>query len=535
MSRRGERGRRGEQLEGKPRYDQSHYLQANCQFTVRAGEDYSLHLTDPDSLVSWEMIEEVELRTCSEDETACPVCLFPPVAGKMSRCGHVFCWACILHYLALSDDKDRPCPICHQDINKTDLRSVTVQTRHARNTGDTVSMTLMKRERNSVFAVPVNKNFLADYPEVCQSGVDPDFVKIFTAAPDQVKTNIIDKERRELEKQWEEEKDQPESCFIQEALKLLQQREVETLLRPRIKPVNKPAELKPAVLTVIQSLENSSPEIKSLADPFADEEEKEVSEVSEVSEDVGGARPADSGRPRNESGVSSSSTEEEAETSEEGVRVTDLDISTMQPSEPSGQPRRIFYFYQSSDGQAIFLHALNVQMLVKQFGALENCPVSIEGRILEKEGAVMSEQLRDRLRYLKHLPITTNFEVAELDLSHLVDKETFEMFRDQVETRRRKRNRKLKDEKRREKKIEEEEARMMGYPRRMVRVESDYFTAGSAKLQPSESEQFPAFTNQEEGQTTAGGAANQSISFANVGVFKQSILLSNEIFLGDEN
>ena len=233
--------------------------------------------------------------------------------------------------------------------------------------------------------------------------------------------------------------------------------------------------------------------------------------------------------------MSSSSTEEEAETSEEGVRVTDLDISTMQPSEPSGQPRRIFYFYQSSDGQAIFLHALNVQMLVKQFGALENCPVSIEGRILEKEGAVMSEQLRDRLRYLKHLPITTNFEVAELDLSHLVDKETFEMFRDQVETRRRKRNRKLKDEKRREKKIEEEEARMMGYPRRMVRVESDYFTAGSAKLQPSESEQFPAFTNQEEGQTTAGGAANQSISFANVGVFKQSILLSNEIFLGDEN
>ena len=84
----------------------------------------------------------------------------------MSRCGHVYCWACILHYLALSDDKDRPCPICHQDINKADLRSVTVQTRHARNTGDIVSMTLMKRERNSVFAVPINKTFLTDHPEM---------------------------------------------------------------------------------------------------------------------------------------------------------------------------------------------------------------------------------------------------------------------------------------------------------------------------------------------------------------------------------
>ena len=79
------------------------------------------------------------------------------------------------------------------------------------------------------------------------------------------------------------------------------------------------------------------------------------------------------------------------------------------------------------------------------------------------------------------------------------------MFRDQVETRRRRRNRKLKDEKRREKKIEEEEARMMGYPRQMVRVESDYFTASSANLQPAETEQFPAFTNQEE--ETSGSAS----------------------------
>ena len=34
-------------------------------------------------------------------------------------------------------------------------------------------MTLMKRERNSEFAVPVNKTFLADHPEIRQSGVDP--------------------------------------------------------------------------------------------------------------------------------------------------------------------------------------------------------------------------------------------------------------------------------------------------------------------------------------------------------------------------
>ena len=61
-------------------------------------------------------------------------------------------------------------------------------------------------------------------------------------------------------------------------------------------------------------------------------------------------------------------------------------------------PKETFYFYQSSDGQPIFLHALNVQMLVHQHGSLQNCPKKIRGRILEKEGAIMGEELRNKLR-----------------------------------------------------------------------------------------------------------------------------------------
>jgi len=503
-------GKRGQQVVVRPRYDQSHYLQANCQFTVRAGEDYSLQLADPDIMVCWEAIELVELRTASQEMTACPVCLFPPVAAQMSKCGHVYCWACILHYLALSDDTSRPCPICHQQITKTDLRSVTLHTLTARNTGDIVTMNLMKRERNSLFAVPANKSFLGDHPELGQANVDPDFVKLFTASPEQVKTKIIDRERRELERQWEEEKDQPESCFIQEALKLLEQRELENSLRCSKKTVKRSLQVEQEekeTLPSIESLVLSSPQGEGFVDPFTEEEEPK--------QDLG----TENIRPRNESGLSSDSVSsgeagEAGETGDEGVTVTDLDISTMQPSDPStpGQPRQTFYFYQSSDGQPLFLHALNVQMLVKQYGALENCPLTIEARILEKEGAVMTEQLRDRLRYLKHLPITTNFEVAELDLSNLVDRETFDLFKEQIETRKKKRNRKLKDEKRREKKIQEEEARMMGYPGRMVRVESDYFI--SSKEQPREGEQFPAMTTEEE--STGENSTQSSISFANV-------------------
>merc|ERR1719422_3070914 len=70
--------------------------------------------------------------------------------------------------------------------------------------------------------------------------------------------------------------------------------------------------------------------------------------------------------------------------------------------------------------------------------------------------------------------------VTELDMGHLVSKETLAAFKDQVETRKRKRNRKLRDEKRREKKIQHEEARLMGFPGRYVRVESDYYSSSSS-------------------------------------------------------
>ena len=48
--------------ERRPRYDHTHYLQANCQFIVRAGESYSIQAADPDVLVDWSLIEQVRSK-----------------------------------------------------------------------------------------------------------------------------------------------------------------------------------------------------------------------------------------------------------------------------------------------------------------------------------------------------------------------------------------------------------------------------------------------------------------------------------------
>ena len=71
--------------------------------------------------MDWSLIEQVSLKTSAE-VPSCPICLYPPTAAKIARCGHVFCWACILHYLSLSDDDWRKCPICDEAIHKDDIK-----------------------------------------------------------------------------------------------------------------------------------------------------------------------------------------------------------------------------------------------------------------------------------------------------------------------------------------------------------------------------------------------------------------------------
>merc|ERR1719228_425121 len=232
--------------------------------------------------------------------------------------------------------------------------------------------------------------------------------------------------------------------------------------------------------------------MKEAVDPFADSTE-DLDDVITLDEPTC-KQAANRSRPRNISGSSDVSSEGDTEHSvEEGVTADDLDISTVQSANVETatgpqEPRQVFYFYQSSDGQPIFLHALNVQMLVKEFGCLENCPHTIQAEILEKESTVMTEELRDRLRYLRHLPVASSFDVAELDITALVSKSTLQCFKDQVDVRRRRGTRKLKDERRREKKIQHEQDRLLGFPGSMIRVESDYYSSRSGRNN-SESDQ----------------------------------------------
>jgi hypothetical protein len=86
-------------------------------------------------------------------------------------------------------------------------------------------------------------------------------------------------------------------------------------------------------------------------------------------------------------------------------------------------------FCPARDGQQIYLHAVNVQMLEMTYGSLRDCPATLTGVIVEKEAGSMTTELRRRLRYLQHLPVTANFEVAEIQLAPpVITQETLDAF-----------------------------------------------------------------------------------------------------------
>lgn len=52
------------------------------------------------------------------------------------------------------------------------------------------------------------------------------YLKLHSKSSDEIYEQVIRRERQELDKQYAQEKDQPEACFINEALNLLEEREI---------------------------------------------------------------------------------------------------------------------------------------------------------------------------------------------------------------------------------------------------------------------------------------------------------------------
>eukprot|EP00118_Oscarella_pearsei_P008234 m.41684 g.41684 ORF g.41684 m.41684 type:complete len:698 (+) comp33219_c0_seq5:335-2428(+) len=408
-------------------YNKEQFLQANCQFVVQQQGDYTVHAVDSDILVNWDLIEQV--RMFCYEISSCPICLYPPRAAKITRCGHIFCWPCILHYLSLSDHQWRKCPICHEAVHKKDLKSVKSLANHHFIVGDEISMQLMARKKPSVVVMPISQTQVAPpggQPFNLADPIASQFEKLLLTSSSQTLQEIVNEEEAELKclkLELEGEKEDP--FFAVEALELLDERK-------------KALPTAPSSVSKSRREEKPEKELKWTGDGKC----QDVGDYEAAFSDEG-----ESGEPRLVAKEETASVQEEEEKGPDNSKTKAV-----------GSDGHTYYFYQASDGQHMFIHPVNTKCLVKEYDGLTECPQAVTGKIVEIEWITQTEETRRRYRFLHHLPLTCQFALCEVELKPpTVSKATLQFFYEELQRRKNKRNKKAREEKKREKQLDRAE------------------------------------------------------------------------------
>lgn len=451
--------RRGPQIQRRQlqhranyRHDPDLYLRAYCQFVVKEDGDYKLNLLDPDVPIKWELVEEIVVRSTGRSE--CPICLGTPVAGRVGHCGHVYCWACVLHYTATHEKQPPPCPVCATPLHVNDMKPTRMLQWAA--PAEEVTMRLVRRLRGSttVEVAPPRGQFTDTIPESIlplEKINDAPYCKLFAANKEQVH-DILKRERKEIDTQILAEIDTTEIVYLEQALEMLKQKE---------KEINLGVE----DLKVFEE-ENKDPEPPIIYEKQKVNENKfdwfDVNEQGAACADIvndieqlniieSGLNPAapvftiDENKLLDEElSVAECSTvcSVDTELTTDSSDVTDIDKQNQ---------AKYFYFYQADDGQQIFLNSLNVRILNASWGSLAAAPQVITGQVLHRETLPLSEQTRKHMPYTAHLPLYCSFDIVELDLQPpYVTPTALQSFSDELYRRARNRARHEREERRRE-------------------------------------------------------------------------------------
>ena len=145
--------------------DKARYVHANYRFIVRPDKEYHAQAVDADIYLPWDSVLQI-LGSVETQATSCPICLSPPVAPRMAKCGHIFCLPCLIRYMHSTDDSTpvpekrarwKKCPICEDSVYISESRPVRwfegQEASLLREDGD-VLLKLLRREPGSTLALP---------------------------------------------------------------------------------------------------------------------------------------------------------------------------------------------------------------------------------------------------------------------------------------------------------------------------------------------------------------------------------------------
>ncbi|KAF3934962.1 hypothetical protein ABW19_dt0208932 [Dactylella cylindrospora] len=484
------------------------YVNANYRFIVDPSGDYRPQTIDPDTTLPWNSILQILVSSISQD-ASCPICLSPPVAPRMARCGHIFCLPCLIRYMASEEETPKPgqtgyyhpnanqnkqkwkkCPICHDSVYMNEVRPVKFyqgqETPLPKEGSDTI-LRLMVREPGSTLALP------KDVAATVFSGAAFGRKRGQTeevALPWHYAAEITDYARimKGTQSYMREE-------FEREIIQLEDQaRADEVLYGDETESVKRAiGKIKSAIERVKELPEREEEKHdkilgRELYEKYLLEEARERAEkderpppIPQTEFEVPDMYLVTSSSFQN--GVAEGKNQEpEAPLPEPEVARSPVAQAPLRSPTRHRHPRHIdahdpnqpYYFYQLLPH--CYLAPLDIRILRTAFGSYNAFPSTVLPRVENLSmGHVIDDELRKRMKYLGHLPYGCEVSFLECDWTDIVPADVLQRFSTELDRRRRnKRDKETREERDRVRaEREEDEKRWSGARRTRGRGEDD--------------------------------------------------------------
>ncbi|BEJ16993.1 hypothetical protein CspHIS471_0603940 [Cutaneotrichosporon sp. HIS471] len=544
------RSRRGDAWKGSA-LTREKFVNASFRFMLKPTDvvGYGAHFADPDISLHWPNILQVLVPTFSaysvaqgfvdtdtDDDAAgeeaaerrrrieeerqgrsCPICLSKPVAGRMTKCGHIFCLPCILHFIALSEvPKAASCPICGDTIHEGMLKSVRYldaatmvsavqgdsssapsaeiatmmsearaidesEAAAAANGDETASqsfhgksahrihMRLLHRPQMTTLALPATATWPSDaIPPISAPWYFlPDVLTYsrFALASPEYMLKELQRELAELKREWDIlAGDELGRSFVKVAREKVERQvgkvEIELMTDAVRKHETQARRAWNEAVGGERREQERQRERERQAAKRVEKEKQDDNDLNVPLEFLAASAAATYGDvqtvrvPPNV--VVEPNPMPNLDTGTKSQRRKSRGSAAL-PASPAPAAAPAACFYQSSLGAHVYLSALDMRILLTHFVSYDNLPPTLSFSTTGYDSGTVTEELRKRTKYLSHLPVGTEVVFVEANLVGIVPADVLAKFEQPLKTRRDKRRARTRREDRDKKRWEEAE------------------------------------------------------------------------------
>ncbi|OMJ21365.1 putative RING finger protein [Smittium culicis] len=376
----------------QPFYEREVFVNSNFRFMLKNKQFDTKILTDPDFKPDWDDVEQVIVP--SNDSLSCPICLEKLTAPRVTRCGHVYCLVCLLRLLSESEQKIQKCPVCWVLVEESQVKRAylweTIDLPSSKESKSTLEMRLMLRKSGSCFSYPV----------------DSDYWNIANLIPSRSSNLPFSNINTDVE------------CFSRLMIC--------------------------SNSTMIESLKHEMSDLETLRNDSISDNDK----ITKMFLDLA----LDKVKVELSSLEKITKIEKNAESYSYNVENTKEKLDKIHLAQDNIEKKGIFkmsssvkkivadnhhIFYQSSDGQHIFLSQLDLRILKDSYkNSIDLMPKRINLQVDFMSRIDVTVEYRRKNKIFDHLPLRCDMIIVEADLSDVVDSETINDYGKKLKLRR---------------------------------------------------------------------------------------------------